>query len=659
MKPMKPLPFIIHKFVFQDDPAVQHFGEPTAAAKGALADPLKPCFQEKVDDPRDNRAVRLINSLDATPQPVPVSGYFVMSNAPPNIEEAVELKPVDLENAARGIDDIADDLYRIYRQTQMAPELVVTVHGYNTSLGSVQNWYKDIFQYANRYDTAISAQSNKVFIGYRWPSENIEPQRLGEAFQALPPLPRDILIGGGLGAIALLILQFSPLEETIAGIALALLLAVFVLLGSLMLALVALRLVVYFRDTYRANNFGVADLVELIRLLDSGLIARQARDLEAANPDHPNVHKAAANQWHESPRKVRLSFIGHSMGGFVVTNAVRILSDVFDSRSIDRQPPPDIGCVFRLERLLLASPDIPVLTIISSRANVLDSSLRRFAESYLFSSEGDIALRIASTAANYIAFPSRTQSRGYRLGNVALRSRYGILSDYGVLNLTSLDQNLIPGASLSEAIERSPDKVLDLLFLTSQRYVKDGYITLGKLFEAQSNRDKNQVTVADFFTFFDCTDYKDLTFSVREHRFSAEPTGILTRAKAKGPLNSFDYFLLTLDYISKKRDVHGGYFVGDLSQQLLYRTAFLGFTGYLKTLDTDTQTAFDPHVALSKLHMQCREKGIQAFLSPIRYRVDIQGHSLQDTQGKMLEAMQQEVLLPSDPAAPQSATVVE
>ncbi|NJR51228.1 MAG: hypothetical protein HC780_18285 [Leptolyngbyaceae cyanobacterium CSU_1_3] len=33
-------------------------------------------------------------------------------------------------------------------------------------------------------------------------------------------------------------------------------------------------------------------------------------------------------------KRIRLSFIGHSMGAFVVTNAVRILSDVFDPGSI-------------------------------------------------------------------------------------------------------------------------------------------------------------------------------------------------------------------------------------------------------------------------------------------------------------------------------------
>lgn len=640
---MKSLPFLIQKFVFRDDPALQRFGEPPSASPAPPPEQKVPYFQERADRKDDNPMVRLINSLDGTPTRPAVPGYFIMSNAPPNIEEACESKLEDLKNADQGIEDIADDLYRIHTEGEAAPELIITVHGYNTDLSSVQNWFKDIFQYANRYDGAIAHPGNKVFIGYRWPSENIEPQRLGEALTALPPVPRDLLIGGTVGALALLILQFLPLEETLLGGAIALLLSGLVLLAALMLALVVLRLVVYFRDNYRANNFGVPDLVELIRQLDRALVERQARDLRADHADDAQAFAAALRLWHSEPaRKIKLSFIGHSMGGFVVTSAIRILSDVFDSRSIGKEPPPEIGSVFRLERLVLASPDIPVLTIITSRANFLDASLRRFSESYLFSNEGDIALRIASTAANYIAFPSRTQSRGYRLGNVALRSKAHTRQDYGIVNLTALDQHFPPGLPLEDAIANNPDKILDYLFLTSQRSSEDSYLTLAELFEDQAHLDKNRVTVSDFFTFVDCTDYKDVKFSVRNQSRTANPEGILSRAKAKGPLNSLDYLLLTLDYALGKRDVHGGYFLGDFSQTLLYRIAFLGFSQYLQTLDGDARMAHDPHAALSKLHMSCRDKGIQVFLSPIRYRVDVQGYNLQATQHQMLRAISTE-----------------
>ena len=52
--------------------------------------------------------------------------------------------------------------------------------------------------------------------------------------------------------------------------------------------------------------------------------------------------------------------------------------------------------------------------------------------------------------------------------------------------------------------------------------------------------------------------------------------------------------------------------------------------------------AFDPHVALSKLHLQCQELGIQSFLSPIRYRVNIQGESLIADKQELLQAIDQE-----------------
>jgi alpha-beta hydrolase superfamily lysophospholipase len=58
------------------------------------------------------------------------------------------------------------------------------------------------------------------------------------------------------------------------------------------------------------TTYGVPDLVDIVRLIDARLDERQ-KDLGAENG------------------RADLSFIGHSMGGFVVTNAVRILSDVF------------------------------------------------------------------------------------------------------------------------------------------------------------------------------------------------------------------------------------------------------------------------------------------------------------------------------------------
>ncbi|MGF1513496.1 MAG: alpha/beta hydrolase [Elainellaceae cyanobacterium] len=636
---MKTLPFIIKKFVFKDERSP------------------------------DNEPVELVDIKDTPPNKPssdpPIPGYFVMSSATPNVDgdpdevadaqdaagdrsalriggpaQTPQSRQQEGDNAAHGITEIAEYLYRVYADSNSSPELVIVVHGYNTSRGEVCSWYKDIFYYINRHDPAIAAPRSQVFIGYRWPSENVTPKRLLESLIALPPLPRDLLFMGGLAALVLLVLEMLQfimpgglLLGFLAGIPLFLLM----LLGFMMVTLVLLRLVVYFRDRYRASNFGVLDLVELLRQVDWALVQLKAKDLrgQQGHLSEAAATEAAIRYWRqETQRRVKLSFIGHSMGGFVVTNAVRILSDVFDFRSVMQQPPADVGSVFRLERLLLASPDIPILTIISNRANFLASSLRRFAESYLLSSEGDIALRMASTTANYIAFPSRTQYQGYRLGNVALSGE-----KYGIVNLNALDNELFEGRPLKEAIVTASEKILENLFVTAERFRPNRYVTLAELFRDQAGLGDNRVTVADFFTFFDCTDYEDHKFSVRSVDQKGPREGLLTRAKRKKALSAGDYFQLTYDYVTGQRDVHGGYFQGEFTQQLLYRTAFLGFTGYLKTLDDDPHNAYDPHVALSKFHMACREKGIQGFLSPIRYRVDIQKQSLSDTIQELLKAI--------------------
>jgi hypothetical protein len=119
---------------------------------------------------------------DAGGKPVPIPGYFVMSSAPPNIEDAVEVSPEEAENTQVGIAAIADDLWRIVRQpgSSPAPELTVVVHGYNTRMQNVRAWYSKIFRYINIYDREIAAKPHQAFIGYRWPSETIKLGQLGK-----------------------------------------------------------------------------------------------------------------------------------------------------------------------------------------------------------------------------------------------------------------------------------------------------------------------------------------------------------------------------------------------------------------------------------------------------------------------------------------------
>ncbi|MGC8710875.1 MAG: alpha/beta hydrolase [Leptodesmis sp.] len=203
---------------------------------------------------------------------------------------------------------------------------------------------------------------------------------------------------------AVLLMVLSPFHNLLVRDLLAIVLFLVIIPVSIILALILLRLSTYFRDNYRATNYGVPDLVELIRQLDLAVV--QMRQSKGRPTNEP---------------RIKLSFIGHSMGCFVVTNTIRILSDVFDPPSINKTPTAEIGNVFCLERLILVAPDIPVETVIPRRANFLRASLRRCQEAYIFASEGDLAVRLASTAANYFSFPARTKFSGYRLGNLTVQ----------------------------------------------------------------------------------------------------------------------------------------------------------------------------------------------------------------------------------------------
>lgn len=305
---MKQFPFTIQKFVFE----------------------------------QENQAA-IVDVDDTTGVEGRIPGYFVMSSAPPNIEDAKEASEDIQRQAAQGISEIAGHLHTMMGTTaDGCAELVITVHGYNTSRDGVEAWYKNIFKTINCNDSAIMADPNRVFIGYRWPSENValgQPAKIWEALGALPPLPRDLLLTGGVCALALLIFELFLLFETsVWGVVLSLGLLLLLTLGLLMAALVVLRLVVYFRDSYRADNFGVLDLVELLRQVDQAIVQCTAETLfPQANSDRERQQALAKarDYWaRRTDNKVKLSFIGHSMGGFVVTNVIRILSDVFDSRSV-------------------------------------------------------------------------------------------------------------------------------------------------------------------------------------------------------------------------------------------------------------------------------------------------------------------------------------
>lgn len=559
----------------------------------------------------------------------PILGFFVDSTAPINVEDIPNFQLDDLPNSPNSapertyqtIQEIAQ-----YLAASDQPQVIISIHGYGTQRGDAEERYRRIYKYA----TDLCAPKTSVFFGYHWPSEKPsgdpsmktdEPPvpdrfrvKLKHAFAALPTLLFKVFTGGlTVVVIALLLLMvLSPFRDLLVRDLLSLAAFLGIIPVSMILAIILLRLSTYFRDSYRATNYGVPDLVELIRQLDLAIV--QARQTS----DRPTSRQ---------PR-IKLSFIGHSMGCFVVTNTIRILSDVFDPASVSKEPTAEIGNVFCLERLVLVAPDIPVETVIPRRANFLRSSLRRCKEAYIFANEGDLAVRLASTAANYFSFPGRTQLSGYRLGNLTARrfkheqdatNRQLQDQDYGIINWQG-DRVTAPYDWLEI---RSSDR---------QHKILSEIRNLAEI-EKENLDSIRDTPISDLFTYFDCTDYVDIQ-DLPDGRRTPVAQGVVTYALRKSALNLTDYLALCLAYFlrwSRAINVHGGYFDGVFTQQLMYKLAFLGFSGLLTSLapeelcQADWQT-LDPEtrkILLSTLSHAAQTKGIQIVLAPIRYQQDI------------------------------------
>jgi hypothetical protein len=124
----------------------------------------------------------------------------------------------------------------------------------------------------------------------------------------------------------------------------------------------------------------------------------------------------------------------------------------------------------------------------------------------------------------------------------------------------------------------------------------------------KESRDKPiavQNKLPEVFTYFDCTDYIDskeadgpatplLTFACRTKQF--DPQKGLSRPEHVG---------LLLKYVRKQINVHGGYFQGELCQQLIYRLACLGF-----------DTTIRGYGGINSFSDKCKERQIRALLSP-------------------------------------------
>jgi hypothetical protein len=570
---------------------------------------------------------------------VPFPCYYVSSTAPINIEDAPQI-PKETTDPNLYIQEISQFLQQYADQA----ELLILIHGYNNGSGFVEWTYSEACKLIAQQHKEIP--KGLVILGYRWPSEEIAgPEskdlkaNLWIAWKALPKIVKGTaqlaiallltsLVGGLLSA-GFVMFQ-SGWWVLVSGVCSALAVLAMVI-ATPILTLVALRVSVYFRDSFRANTYGVADLVELIRQIDNAMV--QSTPGKTLTEQTTNL---------KQNRRIRLSFMGHSMGAFVVTNAVRILSDVFDTRSIGdldlhsckAQPSSAIGNAFCLSRLVLVAPDIPAETLISGRGNVLRTSLRRFEEAYLFSNEGDMALQLASTTANYFSFPARTRDAGYRLGTVTVRRRAFAEDEweqiipreqYGMVNLRP------DGCLVTE------QPFLSYLFGSGKKSLQERQTEVGLTGQQQS--------IAELFTYFDCTNYRETIPDPKTGKPISK--GIVSLATGKASLGFWDFCALIWAFSRGKLDPHGGYIFtqqANLSKYLIYGLGTLGLKGLLNEERQQPQfvalcqqmaethgnltPAQQEQLALNLLFSQrCQNQGVQVLLAPERYQTDVLGES--------------------------------
>jgi Putative serine esterase (DUF676) len=506
----------------------------------------------------------------------------------------------DHKKSSQKIKNIVDSLIEKVTGDLNKVHIILQIHGYNTS---EEEFYATCQKTATTIKK-IHDRSNDtlLFIGYRWPSEKMSVNGL-LATTSRSILPLWLQYCGIIGIIRLTIDLWNFISGNVAQVfdvhyyinflktynisdwdirllftIIALLIFRFTsILSIAIMTLIIMRASGYFQDSYRAINHGVPDLVQFFRVFDYWI--RQNSKFTKVDSNNGN--------------RIKLSFVAHSMGGFVTTNLIRILSDVFDNKNdantlsvVDEENQsyesisPHIGSFFTLNRMVLVSPDIPLNTILLERANFLGSSLIRFQESYLFSNQADMVLLLFSTVANYLSFSSRTPQMGYRLGNIGIhhhinqkwwrpivtrlklfitifRYDYKSTIDYSKYREKRFDLiNIQQPASTA-----CPFSVLEYLIIGVQHT---------KLFSRGRENIQKQPFLAQKFTYFDCTDYL---------RRKAK---IIKTKRGLEALDLFDYLIL----IFQHSFTHGGYFDNEKcpeTHEAIYSIICQGFDEFSTT----------------------------------------------------------------------------
>ena len=299
----------------------------------------------------------------------------------------------DAESLGNGVNQIADLLY-----ASGGGKLVLDIHGYNNSYDQVFN---RALKAADDEDFQnLLQKSGAVYCYYRWPSETIfQPLKIHSRMAKYRIAP----LAGLLVLLPILIVYgvhrwLSPTLGDAVSLAFA------AMLASVVIGFWLLKESVYFRDWYRAINYGSMDLVEFVRHLDKALHDRGL------------------------PR-VQVSFVGHSMGSFVVLSAVRMLTEIFSDDAVDGSAAAeseapvssDLGRSLRLLNLVLVSPDLPVDVMVTGRANYFKPGIKRCRETILFSNGGDVVLNLVSSNANSMVYPWSAWFTRKRLGLAEVR----------------------------------------------------------------------------------------------------------------------------------------------------------------------------------------------------------------------------------------------
>ncbi len=381
-----------------------------------------------------------------------VNVFLVTSTAPVSLNVKRDLPDIERFRPLFNIDELA----RLIAEGNFT-SLTLRTHGF---ANPAKSFYESFVNEANELSRDNTLGTDRLYIGYHWPSEQpfLSPSLRSDVIANLDALVKFVFVLSGMSGIAgfilylLLHLLVVPILQVV-GVPLVWPWGDFNAVANLavqwywlipttflfwLLAFWLLRLFVYHRDRYRAIHYGAPDLAEFFWRLDSAL-SKTKQKLKT------NV--------------LNVNLIGHSMGGLVLTNMLRVISDKFGKDDVGFCPPdfvlvnpagqfyneiqaenragvrwqlqemscPEesqdisrLGDHLDLMKIILASPDIPLEFLRESRNNYVRSAISRCDQIFLMSSDRDIVLRYLSAVINWFSEPSIEMSTA-RLGNVHLR----------------------------------------------------------------------------------------------------------------------------------------------------------------------------------------------------------------------------------------------